>query len=85
MKSETPIIVKDNKNQKHILIQVNLRKSNTQVISNFSAWENLALIMEALGATSQQCLSEGYSREKIMDEIDKYLEKVLKGYGIQGD
>ena len=50
---EEPVVVRDNENQKHVFIQVNLKKGNTQVMSNFSAWENLALILEGLGATIQ--------------------------------
>lgn len=85
MKNETPVVIRDNKNQKHILIQVNLNSGNTQVLSNFSAQDNLAIIMGALGATAQKCLTEGYSRANIIKTIHRYMEKVLDGYGIRGD
>lgn len=81
-KKETPVVMRDNKNQKHILIQVNLKNQNTQVLSNFSAWENLALLLEALGATAQQCIREGISAKKVKHAIRDYLIEVLKVYGI---
>ncbi len=81
-KKETPVVIRDNKNQKHILVQVNLKKGNTQVLSNFSAWENLALLLEALGATPQQCIREGLSRKKVKKAIQNYLEKVIEAYRV---
>ena len=85
MNNEIPVIIQDNKNQKHILVQVNLKNKNTQVLSNFSAWENLSFLMEAIGATAQQCIREGYSLKKVKDAIYSYLKKVLRGYGVEND
>lgn len=72
------ILVNDNESIKNILVQVNLGKSSVSVISNFSAWENLSLIMEALGITAEQCVKEGIDREQVDKEIQIYLSKVLK-------
>ena len=80
MPNETPIEIRDNENQKHILVQVNLEKGNTQVLSNFSAWENISYLCEALGATYQQCVSEGISKNKTKKAIEEYLKKVFEAY-----
>lgn len=71
------IFIKDNESIKNILVQVNLEKSSVSVVSNFSAWENLALIMEALGITAEQCIKEGVDREQVNREIQRYLTEVL--------
>lgn len=71
------VLIRDNESIKNILVQVNLENSSVIVISNFSAWENLALIMEALGITAEQCVKEGIDREQIDREIREYLTKVL--------
>ncbi len=72
------VLINDNESIKNILVQVNLEKSSVSVISNFSAWENLALIMEALGITAEQCVKEGIDREQVDKEVQIYLSKVLK-------
>lgn len=71
------VLIRDNESIKNILVQVNLENSSVIVISNFSAWENLALIMEALGITAEQCVKEGIDREQVNIEIREYLAKVL--------
>ena len=50
------------------------------VLSNFSAWENLAIIMEALAVTAQKCIDEGVSKRKVDEAIKKYLAKSLDTY-----
>lgn len=85
MKKEIPIMIKDNKNIKNIFIQINLKNKTTLVFSNFSAWENLALIMEALAVTTQKCIQEGISKKKVYGAIKTYLMKVLGNYEIIKD
>lgn len=82
MKKNIPIVIKDTKDIKNIFIQVNLKNSSTSVFSQFSAWENLALIMEALGVTAEKCLCEGIGKKKVYEEIKSYLVKVLSSYKI---
>lgn len=76
------IVIRDNKNIKNIFIQLNLKNKTTLVFSNFSSWENLALIMEALAVTAQKCIREGISKKKVYGAIREYLMKVLGNYEI---
>ena len=76
----TPIIISDNDKLRNILIQVDLKGQKTTVLSNFSAWENLAIIMEALAVTAQKCIDEGVSKRKVDEAIKKYLAKSLDTY-----
>ena len=82
MKKEIPIVIKDNKQLKHIFIQINLKNNTTLVFSSFSSWENLALIMEALAITVQKCIREGISRKQVYAAVKNYLIKVLGNYEI---
>lgn len=77
------ITIKDNENIKNILIQVDFKNGKTGILSNFSAWENLALIMEGLGVTAEKCIQEGMSKKKVYDEIKNYIMKVLGDYQIR--
>lgn len=74
------MVIRDDKEYKNIIIQLNLKKNTTTVVSNFSTWENLGLIMEALGATMQQCIREGKRKEKVHKAVREYLSKVTKAY-----
>ena len=76
----TPIIISDNDKLRNILIQVDLKNQKTMVLSNFSACENLAIIMEALAVTAQKCIDEGVSKRKVDEAIKKYLAKSLDTY-----
>ena len=82
MGKEEAIVIKDSENIQNIFIQINLKNKTTSVFSNFSAWENLALIMEALAITVQKCIREGMSRKKVYSAIKNYLIKVLGNYVI---
>lgn len=82
MSDETKVIVKDSKDLQNILIQIDLKKGRTTVISGFSPWENLALIMEGLGVTAQMCIEEGIPREKVYQVIQDYIIKIIDDYKI---
>ena len=79
---ETPVVIRDSKDIQNILVQVNFEKRTTVIISNFSAWENLALLMEGLGITAEKCLQEGISKKKVYQAIENYMLKVLTDYKI---
>ncbi|MBI2103688.1 hypothetical protein HYT59_01645 [Candidatus Woesebacteria bacterium] len=79
-KTKQEVMIKDSKDLKNILIQINMDKNTTTVISNFSAWENLALIIEGLGATAQKCIREGHSKAEIQKTIETYISKVISSY-----
>ena len=83
MKKKPTIILEDSKKVKNIVIQVNLKENTTTVISAFSAWENLALIMEGLGVTAQKCIKEGISKGKVYGQIKKYVVDVLSSYEVR--
>lgn len=79
----TPIIISDSDKLRNIIIQVDLENQKTMVLSNFSSWENLAIIMEALAVIAQKCIDEGISKRKIDKAIKKYLAESLNTYIIQ--
>ena len=83
MKKATPVVISDSDNLKNLLIQVDLKGQKTTVLSNFSAWENLALIMEALAVTAQKCTEEGIPKEQVDEEIERYLKESLETYTVR--
>lgn len=80
MKKKT---LKDSKKVRNIIIQVNLKNSSTTVFSGFTAWENLALIMEGLGVTAEKCIDEGIDQKEVYKAIQDYLIKVLTSYKLK--
>lgn len=80
MKKKSPIVLKDSKDTRNIVIQVNLKKGFTSVFSGFSAWENIAFILEGLGATVQECIRQGIPRKEVYNAIKTYIIKVLPSY-----
>lgn len=81
-KKTTSIVIKDNKYTKNIFIQVDLKKNSTVVHSGFSPWENIALIIEGLAVTAQQCIAEGISRKEVYRAINEYMIKTLPSYKV---
>ena len=82
MSDEKQVIVKDSEDIQNILIQIDLKNGRTSVISGFSPWENLALIMEGLGVTAQMCIEEGIQRKKVYQAIKEYIMKIADDYKI---
>ena len=80
MSKQIPIAISDSEKLSNLLIQVNLETSTTIVLSNFSAWENLALIMEALVLTAQKCKDDGIPEGKVDEAIREYLSNALISY-----
>lgn len=83
MKKKPTIILEDSKKIRNIVIQVNLEDNSTAVFSSFSAWENLALILEGLGVTVQKCIKEGINKSKVYSQVKKYVVEVLSSYEIK--
>lgn len=77
MSEPKQLIIQDSKNLKNIFVQLNLEKNTVTVMSNFSAWENLAFLMEALAITAEKCVKEGIPREQVNQEIQDYLKKTM--------
>ena len=80
MKKEKPLVLRDSKDVKNIVVQVDTKRNQTIVISNFTPWENLALILEGLGVTVQKCVRDGIAEKKVHEVINNYLLKVLASY-----
>lgn len=80
MKKETPVILKDSEDVRNIVVQVDLKQNTTTVFSGYSPWENLALLLEALGATAQKCIRDGISKKQVYGAIREYMVKVLSSY-----
>ena len=76
------IIFKDTDKVKHIIVQVDLKKNKTQIVSAFDAWENIALLLEGVGMQAEACLQEGMSKDEIYKGITDYLMKTLTAYTI---
>lgn len=84
MKKDKPIvIIRDSKDQRNIVISINLKQGTTTVFSGFSAWENLALLLEALAVTAEKCTQEGIEKDKVYGAIKDYLIKVFGNYKIK--
>lgn len=83
MKDETSLVIRDNESTKNIFIQVDLKNQSTSVFSNFTPWENLSFIMEALAVTAEKCVKDGIERKKVYEAIKSYLVKVLGDYVIK--
>jgi len=77
MKKQKTILVKDNKNIRNILIQIDVKKQTTSILSSSSAWENLSFLAQALGATAEKCTTEGIDRKEIYQIINDYLSRIL--------
>lgn len=75
-------VIKDSDHVKNLFVQVDVDKGSTSVLSNFSAWENLAYLMEALAATAEKCINDGISKKVVYDEIRRYIIKTLGDYRI---
>ena len=82
VKHKSPIVLQDSDSVKNVVIQVNLKNGTTMVMSGFSAWENLSVIMEALGVSAEQCISEGIKKREVYEEITEYLQQVLPSYEV---
>lgn len=80
MKKKSPIVLKDSKDIRNIVVQVNLKKGFASVFSGFSAWENIAFILEGLGATVQECIRQGIPRKDVYNAIRRYILKALPSY-----
>ncbi|KKR03699.1 MAG: hypothetical protein UT32_C0043G0005 [Parcubacteria group bacterium GW2011_GWC2_39_14] len=81
MKDEK-LIIRDSDSLKNIFIQMDIKKGRISVLSGFSSWENLAIIMEALAVTAEKCIDEGIEKKQVYDEIKKYMTQVLGAYQI---
>lgn len=82
-KKHIPVILKDSTDTRNVVIQVDMKKGSTMVMSGFTAWENLALIMEALAVTAEQCIHEGVNKKEVYQEITDYLMEVMPSYTIK--
>lgn len=82
MKKIPPVILKDSEDLRNIIIQVDFKHKKTSVFSGFSAWDNLAYIMEGLAVTAEQCIREGQTKKEVYKEITEYLVKALGDYQI---
>lgn len=80
IKKDNPIVLKDSEDVRNIVVRVDLKENETTVFSGFSPWENLALLLEALGATAQKCISDGISKKQVYEAIKDYMVKVLSSY-----
>ena len=82
MTRKKKVVVKDTDDIKNIFIQLNFKRGKTTVFSNFTPWENLAFLMEALGVTASMCIEKNMSKKEVYQAINDYLVKVLDDYHI---
>lgn len=80
---EKPLVISDSPELKNIFIQINTKENTTAVLSNFSAWENLAHLMEALAVTIEKCVKDGISRKEVHQEIVRYMTQVIGAYNLK--
>ena len=79
-KKPDQIKISDSKYIKNIFIQIDLKKNTTLVRSGFSAWENLALIIEGLAVTAEKCIEEGIDKKEVYKAINDYMIKAIPNY-----
>lgn len=82
MKTISSVILKDSKDIRNVVIQVDFKNNRTSVFSGFSAWDNLAYIMEGLAVTAEQCIRKGIPKKQVYQEIADYLVRALGEYQI---
>lgn len=80
---EESMVIKDGEELKNIFVQLNIAKNTCKVLSNFSAWENLAYFMEALAVTVEKCVVDGIPRKKVHEEIVRYMTQVIGTYSLK--
>ena len=71
------LTIQDTDDLKNIFIQIDVKKGKVIVLSNFSAWENLAFLMEAFVTTAAIFEEEGITKKKIHQAINSYLSQVF--------
>lgn len=74
---QVPVIIQDSKDIKNVLIQINLKTSQVTVISNYSAWDDMAYLLESISVTVEKCVKEGMERKTVLKELKRYLVKSL--------
>lgn len=80
MAQDDQITVKDSEDIKNILVQIDLKNDRAQVISSFSAWEHLALLTEALGASIDECIEDGMDKEEVIAAVKEYYHQLIDSY-----
>ncbi len=80
--NQTPVIIQDSEDIKNILVQVNFKTSQVAVISNYSAWDNMAYLLEGVSVTVEKCVHEGMERKVVLRELKEYLIKALEAVKI---
>ena len=82
MPKKRVMIFKDTDTIKNIIVQMDLKSNQAILISNFDPWENIALLLEAVGMQAEVCLKKGMSKEEVYKGITDYLMKTLTSYTI---
>ena len=65
---------------KDILVQVDIENNRTTVVSDNSAWTNIALLLEAVSMLMQQCIDQGMSKKEVYDGTMQYFMKAIGEY-----
>ena len=60
------LIIQDSADIKNVLLQLDFKSGRVMVYSNFSAWDNLAYLLEGVGIMAQECVREGKSKEAVV-------------------
>jgi hypothetical protein len=81
----TKLVIEDSENIKNVFVQLDLKKNTTMVMSNFSAWDNLFYLMEAILVTAEKCIADGMSKHEVYETIKKHFVSVLGEYQIRKD
>ena len=76
------VIVQDTEEIKNVLVQINIKTSQIAVISNYSAWDNMAHLLEGVSVTVEKCVKEGMERKVVLKELREYLIKALEAVKI---
>lgn len=79
---QIPVVIEDSEDIKNVLVQIDLKNSQVAVISNYSAWDNMAYLLEGVSVVVEKCVLEGMERKVVLRELKEYLIKALEAVNI---
>lgn len=67
---------------KTLHLQVDVENNQTTIMSDYSAWENIALLLEGVAMSMQKCIEEGMPKEDVYKGTTDYFMKAVGEYKI---
>lgn len=77
---ELEIIIGEDEDIISVVVQVDEEDLSTTVYSDYSAEENIDILLEAVGANAQELIEQGRDRQDVIEELRDTLEQIIDGY-----